>query len=128
MDSICLAQFTSRVRRGIPAEILRDANPNVIAGMCRAGWDNGWKDADWFLKLALQGTGHSGTRDPIATFVAQLKVAAAMECPVDPVTPTPPTFSSMIADRDRDHVPAADPGAWIAQCRGALAGKVTADA
>lgn len=83
-----LAQFTIRCRTMIPTELHGKYNPKVVGDAIDTAWANGWRDHEWLMTCALEGTGHHAITDPVALFVANLKRYAEQPCPVI-VTPTP---------------------------------------
>ena len=99
-----LAQFTLRCRDVIPIELRGKYNQRVVGDAIEDAWTNGWRDHEWLMTCALEGTGHSSISDPVALFVANLKRTAEQPCPIV-VTPTPkydpPRREHGPADADR---------------------------
>lgn len=87
------AVMVVRISRYLPRDLAAAVSGAHIAACCQTAWDNGWRDPEWLANVALQGTGMANVTNAAAMFTAQLRDAAAVDCPHD-ATPTPPPVTS----------------------------------
>jgi hypothetical protein len=109
-------QFRVRASHEMPPDLRRNVSPAFVDECCKTAWANGWRDPEWLMGYALEGSAMPGVTNAAAMFTARLRDIAATPCPLDD-TPAPP---AAYVDPAPSGPPARDPRTWAQRCRDAL--------